>query len=84
MGVFKAVGFPEDVGRFYRWTNMKAIALPVMVVIPQYTGMVGRCSSFCTLGLFVVHNGEISSYDANQRAIEMYGTNVPYRRIQRS
>jgi len=35
--------------------------------------MVGRCPSFCTLDYSVVHNGEISSYDANRRTIEMYG-----------
>jgi len=33
----------------------------------------GAVPSFCTFGLFGGSHGEISSYDANRRTIEMYG-----------
>ena len=33
----------------------------------------GGAHPFALLDLSVVHNGEISSYDANRRAVEMYG-----------
>ena len=39
----------------------------------QHAGLVGRRAPFALLDLSVVHNGEISSYDANRRAIEMHG-----------
>lgn len=35
--------------------------------------MVGRSASFALLDYSIVHNGEISSYDANRRYIEMFG-----------
>lgn len=41
----------------------------------EYPRLVGRCAPFALLDLSVVHNGEISSYDANRRCIEMYGYN---------
>ena len=38
-------------------------------------GWWGGAHPFALLDLSVVHNGEISSYDANRRCIEMYGYN---------
>ena len=45
---------------FIDWTNMKAIVYLSWSLSHKYTGMVGRCSSFCILDYSVVHNGEIS------------------------
>ena len=43
-------------------------------VSDQYAGLVGRGASLCACWIYsVVHNGEISSYDANRRYIEMFG-----------
>ena len=73
MGVFKAVGFPEDVGEFYRLEEYPATAGPPTADIPQTPLAGGRCAPFAMLDYSIVHNGEISSYDANRRFIEMFG-----------
>ena len=74
MGVFKAVGFPEDVGRFYRLDEYEGWCFTAHGRYPTNTpGWWGGAHPFALLDYSVVHNGEISSYDANRRAIEMYG-----------
>ncbi len=74
MGVFKAVGFPEDVGRFYRLEEYQGYCFTVHGRYPTNTpGWWGGAHPFALLDCSVVHNGEISSYDANRRAMEMYG-----------
>ena len=74
MGVFKAVGFPEDVGRFYKLEEYKGYCFTAHGRYPTNTpGWWGGAHPFALLDFSVVHNGEISSYDANRRAIEMYG-----------
>jgi glutamate synthase domain-containing protein 1 len=74
MGVFKAVGFPEDVGRFYRLEDYEGWCFTAHGRYPTNTpGWWGGAHPFALLNYSVVHNGEISSYDANRRAIEMYG-----------
>ncbi|MDR3288828.1 MAG: glutamine amidotransferase family protein [Peptococcaceae bacterium] len=74
MGVFKAVGFPEDVGRFYRLDEYEGYCFTAHGRYPTNTpGWWGGAHPFALLGYSVAHNGEISSYDANRRAIEMYG-----------
>jgi len=74
MGVFKAVGFPEDVGRFYRLEEYEGYCFTAHGRYPTNTpGWWGGAHPFALLDYSVVHNGEISSYDANRRAIEMYG-----------
>lgn len=75
MGIFKGVGFPEDIGKFYlldeeyegyMWTSHGRY--------PTNTpGWWGGAHPFGLLSYSVVHNGEISSYDANRRYIEMFG-----------
>ncbi len=75
MGIFKGVGYPEDIGRFYLldeeyggycWTAHGRY--------PTNTpGWWGGAHPFGLLDYSVVHNGEISSYDANRRYIEMFG-----------
>lgn len=74
MGVFKAVGYPEDVGYFYRIDEYEGYCFIAHGRYPTNTpGWWGGAHPFALLDLSVVHNGEISSYDANRRAIEMYG-----------
>ena len=74
MGVFKAVGFPEDVGEFYRLDEYAGYSWTAHGRYPTNTpGWWGGAHPFAMLDYSVVHNGEISSYDANRRCIEMYG-----------
>ena len=74
MGVFKAVGFPEDVGRFYKLEEYEGYCFTAHGRYPTNTpGWWGGAHPFALLDHSVVHNGEISSYDSNRRAIEMYG-----------
>ena len=76
MGVFKAVGFPEDVGRFYRLDEYEGYCWTAHGRYPTNTpGWWGGAHPFSLLDYSVVHNGEISSYDANRRFIEMFGYN---------
>ena len=74
MGTFKAVGFPEDVGRFYRLDEYEAYSWTAHGRYPTNTpGWWGGAHPFTLLDRSVVHNGEISSYDANRRYIEPFG-----------
>jgi glutamate synthase domain-containing protein 1 len=74
MGVFKGVGYPEDLGRFYGVDNYAGYAFTAHGRYPTNTpGWWGGAHPFALLGYSVVHNGEISSYDANRRSIESYG-----------
>ncbi|MBR0231650.1 MAG: hypothetical protein IJQ53_05435 [Clostridia bacterium] len=74
MGAFKAVGFPEDVGRFYRLEEYGGYSWTAHGRYPTNTpGWWGGAHPFTLLDYSVVHNGEISSYDANRRFIEMFG-----------
>ena len=74
MGVFKAVGFPEDVGVFYKLDQYEAYCWTAHGRYPTNTpGWWGGAHPFALLDYSVVHNGEISSYDANRRFIEMFG-----------
>ena len=74
MGVFKAVGYPEDVGYFYRLEEYEAYSWTAHGRYPTNTpGWWGGAHPFTLLDVSVVHNGEISSYDANRRFIEMFG-----------
>ena len=74
MGVFKAVGFPEDVGCYYRLEEYEAYSWTAHGRYPTNTpGWWGGAHPFSLLDYSIVHNGEISSYDANRRFIEMFG-----------
>ena len=74
MGVFKAVGFPEDVGAFYKLDEYEGYCWTAHGRYPTNTpGWWGGAHPFALLDYSVVHNGEISSYDANRRFIEMFG-----------
>jgi glutamate synthase domain-containing protein 1 len=74
MGVFKAVGYPEDVGEFYRLDEYQGYSWTAHGRYPTNTpGWWGGAHPFALLDYTIVHNGEISSYDANRRFMEMYG-----------
>lgn len=74
MGAFKAVGFPEDVGEFYRLDEYEGYCWTSHGRYPTNTpGWWGGAHPFAMLNYSIVHNGEISSYDANRRFMEMHG-----------
>lgn len=74
MGAFKGVGYPEDIGAFYRISDYKAWAWTAHGRFPTNTpGWWGGAHPFTLLNWSVVHNGEISSYDANRRYVEQFG-----------
>ena len=74
VGVFKANGFPEDVGEYYMLENYEAYSWTCHGRYPTNTpGWWGGAHPFALLDTTVVHNGEISSYDANRRFMEMFG-----------
>ena len=74
MGVFKAVGYPEDVGEFYKLEDYQGYCWTAHGRYPTNTpGWWGGAHPFDMMGMSIVHNGEISSYDANRRYIEMFG-----------
>jgi len=74
MGVFKAAGYPEDVGSFYRLEEYGGYCWTAHGRYPTNTpGWWGGAHPFALGEYSVVHNGEISSYDANRRYMEMFG-----------
>ena len=74
MGAFKAVGYPEDVGEFYKLEEYEGYLWTAHGRYPTNTpGWWGGAHPFGLLDYTIVHNGEISSYDANRRFIEMFG-----------
>lgn len=74
MGTFKAVGYPEDVGVYYRLEEYEGYSWTAHGRYPTNTpGWWGGAHPFTLLDYSIVHNGEISSYDANRRFIEMFG-----------
>ena len=74
MGAFKGVGFPEDIGRFFKLETYDAYLWTSHGRFPTNTpGWWGGAHPFTLLNWSVVHNGEISSYDANKRFVEMFG-----------
>lgn len=74
MGAFKGVGYPEDIGEFYRIQDYEAWAWTAHGRFPTNTpGWWGGAHPFTLLNWSVVHNGEISSYDANRRYVEQFG-----------
>jgi glutamate synthase domain-containing protein 1 len=74
MGVFKGVGYPEEIGCFFKldeyegWTWLAHGRFPT-----NTTGWWGGAHPFGLLDWAVVHNGEISSYGINRRYLENFG-----------
>jgi len=73
MGIFKGVGYPEDIGRFYRLDEYDAHIWTAHGRFPtNTTGWWGGAHPFGLLDWSVVHNGEISSYGINRRYLENF------------
>lgn len=74
MGVFKGVGYPEDIAYFYRLEEYEGYIWLGHGRFPTNTpGWWGGAHPFALLNISVVHNGELSSYDANRRFLESQG-----------
>lgn len=74
MGIFKGIGFPEDIGRFFRLEDYHASIWTAHGRFPTNTrGSWQGAHPFGLLDWSVVHNGEISSYGTNKRYIEALG-----------
>ncbi len=80
MGAFKGVGYPEDIGKFYKLEDYKAYIWTSHGRFPTNTpGWWGGAHPFTLLDWSVVHNGEISSYGINKRYLEMFGYKLELR-----
>jgi glutamate synthase domain-containing protein 1 len=78
MGAFKGVGYPEDIGVFYKLGEYKAYIWTAHGRFPTNTpGWWGGAHPFCLLDWSIVHNGEISSYGINKRYLEPFGYKLP-------
>lgn len=75
MGVFKGVGFPEEIAEFFMLDRLyKGYIWTAHSRFPTNTpGWWGGAHPFSILDWTVVHNGEISSYGTNRRYLEMFG-----------
>lgn len=74
MGVFKGVGYPEDIADFFRLEEYEGYMWTCHGRFPTNTpGWWGGAHPFNILDWTVVHNGELSSYGINRRYLEMYG-----------
>ena len=77
MGIFKGVGFPEDIGRFYRLEEYEGWSWTAHGRFPTNSvAWWGGAHPFGVLDWSVVHNGEISSYGINKRYLENFGYRV--------
>jgi len=80
MGAFKGVGYPEDIGVFYKLDEYKAYTWTAHGRFPTNTpGWWGGAHPFCLLDWSIVHNGEISSYGINKRYLEPFGYKLELR-----
>lgn len=74
MGVFKGVGYPEDIADYFCLEDYAGYLWTCHGRFPTNTpGWWGGAHPFSMLDWTVVHNGELSSYGINSRYLEMYG-----------
>ncbi|NLO07139.1 MAG: glutamine amidotransferase family protein [candidate division WS1 bacterium] len=74
MGCFKGVGYPEDIGEFFRLEEYDAYIWIAHGRFPtNTTGWWGGAHPFSLLDWAIVHNGEISSYGINKRYLRNFG-----------
>jgi len=74
MGVFKGVGYPEDIAEYFCLEDYYGYLWSCHGRFPTNTpGWWGGAHPFNILDWTVVHNGELSSYGINRRYLEMYG-----------
>jgi glutamate synthase domain-containing protein 1 len=73
-GVFKGVGHPGQIAEYFRIEEYEGYLWTAHARFPTNTpGWWGGAHPFALLDWTVVHNGEISSYGANRRYLEMQG-----------
>lgn len=74
VGVFKGVGFPEEIADYFMLDELyEGYIWTVHSRFPTNTpGWWGGAHPLSILDWTVVHNGEISSYGANRRFLEMH------------
>jgi len=73
MGIFKGMGYPEDIGRFYRLEEYEGYIWVAHGRFPTNSiGWWGGAHPFGLLDWAVVHNGEISSYGINKRYLSNF------------
>ena len=74
MGAFKGVGFPEEIGHYFRLEEYAGHTWVAHNRFPTNTpGWWGGAHPFTLLDWSIVHNGEISSYGINARYLEQFG-----------
>ncbi len=74
MGVFKGVGYPEDVAEYFGLEEYEGYLWTAHGRFPTNShGWWGGAHPFSILDWTVVHNGEISSYGTNRRYLEERG-----------
>ncbi len=74
VGVFKGVGLPEQIAEYFGIVDYEGYLWTAHNRFPTNTpGWWGGAHPFALLDWTVVHNGEISSYGANRRYLEMRG-----------
>lgn len=74
MGIFKGVGYPEDIAEYFRLDEYKGYMWTAHGRFPTNTpGWWGGAHPFGILDVSVVHNGELSSYGANRKFLRGYG-----------
>ncbi len=74
MGVFKGLGFPEDIAEYFCLNEYEGYMWLCHGRFPTNTpGWWGGAHPFNILDWSVIHNGELSSYGANRRYLEMHG-----------
>lgn len=73
MGIFKGVGYPEEIAKFYRLEEYEGYLWTAHGRFPtNSSGWWGGAHPFGILDWSVVHNGEISSYGINRRYLENF------------
>ncbi len=73
MGIFKGVGFPEEIAEYFCLDEYEGYIWICHGRFPTNTpGWWGGAQPFNILDLSVAHNGELSSYGANRRFLEVY------------
>jgi glutamate synthase domain-containing protein 1 len=74
MGVFKGVGYPEEIGHYFLLEEYEGHTWTGHNRFPTNTpGWWGGAHPFALLDWTIVHNGEISSYGINSRYLEQFG-----------
>jgi len=74
MGIFKGVGYPEDIGAFFRLEEYQGYLWTAHGRFPTNSATWwGGAHPFGILDWSLVHNGEISSYGINKRFLANYG-----------